>query len=133
MANQNTAASVAGSETQWDFTYDEAIVAGEASRLALYTDDGSRHEADSLTTVDGDALRASFPDVDDFADQVTLAVAGREAVTGNNSGQAASTLAVERIGDTDVRIGATAGPDLPRTSRRRRRPGAAALRRVGRR
>jgi hypothetical protein len=105
--------AVGGSDTQWDFRFDEAIVAdGESSGLALYTEDGTRYEAEDVTTIDGDTLRASFPEVDDFADQVTLAVADRGAVQANDGGAAESTLGVDAVGAARLDEGSTAGPDL---------------------
>ncbi len=106
---------VPGSDTQWDFRFDEAIVAdGESSGLALYTEDGTRYGTEDVTTIDGDTLRASFPEVDEFVDQVTLAVADRGAVQANDGGRAESTLGVDAVGAARLDEGSTAGPDLRR-------------------
>jgi hypothetical protein len=86
----------------------------ETGSLAVYTEDGERYEADSVRTINGDTLRVSFPDIDDFADQITLAVAERGAVSANDRGAAENTLGVADIGDAQIGAGETSGPDLRR-------------------
>lgn len=93
---------------------DEQAESVETGGLAVYTEDGERYEADSVRTINGDTLRVSFPDIDDFADQITLAVADRGAVSANDRGEAESTLAVAEVGDSQIRAGESSGPDLRR-------------------
>jgi hypothetical protein len=101
------------SEGLWRFEFDESVTPEEPSQFFLFAQNGEKFEGTDFTVEDDDTVLVAFPQVEDFADQVTYAAVGRDAVRSITADSVENTVGATEIdADIDVEAGATAGPDL---------------------
>jgi len=103
---------VGGTDTLWEFTFDEAVRDAVSSRFVLYGQDATPSFGTAVTRPRPDVVRVVIPGVDDAASEQVLAVAVPSAVRDVGIGQAGSTMGVIAIGRYDAAPGRTTGPDL---------------------
>jgi hypothetical protein len=100
------------SGAQWDFTFDEPVKDAQAANFILYAANATPYVATDARVTDPGTVRATFDEVEDFADQITRAAAGPEAVFSNDATGDSNTVGVEPVGESRAEGGLTAGPDL---------------------
>jgi hypothetical protein len=106
------AASVAGSDALWDFTFDEDVKEVSPAGFALYTQDGERFEGQEFAAAEGaTVIRVSFDDVEEFPEEIARATVGVDAVTAAEADGITNTVGAVNVGDPS-QGGLTAGPDL---------------------
>jgi hypothetical protein len=99
-------------QTQFDFVFDDQVTDANPSAFAVYTADGTRYSADSVTRPDGNRVRAAFPEIEEFGDEIVLASADREAVHADRGFDTPNTVGAVAIRTDGVGAGRTTGPDL---------------------
>lgn len=86
---------------------------GDVAQFVVYTTDGDAFTVDAVNRPSAEVIRASFPEVEDFADSVVLAAVspgGVQAIDEGSTDNTLGTAAIEANGGAGV--GSTAGPDL---------------------
>jgi hypothetical protein len=101
-----------GSDTQYDFRFDEAVTAAQPGQFFLYTADAQRLTGSSVTIPDPRTVRVTFPEAMDFADQIVRGAVADGAATEIDPGGAASTIGAISRASGSVDTGPTSGPDL---------------------
>jgi hypothetical protein len=99
-------------QTQYDFVFDDEVTDAKPSAFAVYTADGTRYDANSVTRPDGQRVRAAFPEIEDFGDEVVLASADREAVHADRGFDTPNTVGAVAVRTDGVGAGRTTGPDV---------------------
>lgn len=109
---------VAGSQTQFDYTFSEAVVNPDATFFTVYTQDATRYQGSQSSRPGPTVVRVTFPAVKDFSNQIVLGTAridrmGGAAVRAENSPTSGNTVGVSALrSDVPAGAGHTDGPDL---------------------
>jgi hypothetical protein len=114
-----TSVSRDGSDTQYDFHFDENVGDLQASDFVLYTNDGTEIPAEDITT-DGDVVHADYKsEIKDYPKDIVMAgVVPSNADNGADNTSDSSSGTVPTIGEVNLgssnvtRAGRTTGPDL---------------------
>lgn len=104
-------------DTQFDFVFDEQITLADAKEFVVWTVDGTAYPALSITRPDGNTVRANYPQIDDFADEVVLATVNFGAVKADDGFLTANSIGAIAVNNgIDIEAGkaSTIGPDLTR-------------------
>lgn len=99
-------------QTQYDFVFDSQVTGATADAFAVYTGDGNRYVADSVARPDGNSVRAAFPQIEDFADEIVLASVEANAVRADRGFDTPNTVGATPISGNGLESARTTGPDL---------------------
>lgn len=99
-------------DTIFDFLFDEAVAHAVPSEFAVYTAAGAKYVGQAVARPDASSVRAVFPAVDGFGDQVVLAVAGIAAVRTDDGSADRGTLGTVTLRPGTILPGRSSGPDL---------------------
>jgi hypothetical protein len=99
-------------QTQFEFVFDDEVTEAKAASFAVYTADGTRYTAESVTRPDSQRVRAAFPKIQNFGDEVVLASVDREAVKADGGFDTPNTVGALPIWIAGLAQGGTTGPDL---------------------
>jgi hypothetical protein len=102
----------AGNGSQYDFRFDEAVQREDVAKFILYTSDGQRVTASSVTRPSPEIVRATFSDASDFTDKIARAAVAADAVASLNSGAPGNTIGAASLSGGAEGGGPTSGPDL---------------------
>lgn len=103
-------------ETQYDFVFDTDITNADPGMFMVFTADGQRWQAESVSRPDSDTVRAAFPDIFEFRDEILLGAVESGAVQADTGFETPNTVGSEPISSSRLGDGATTGPDLERVS-----------------
>ena len=104
-------------DTQFDFVFDEQITLADAKEFIVWTVDGTPYPALSITRPDGNTVRANYPQIDDFANEVVLATVNFGAVKADDGFLTANSIGAIPVNNgIEIEAGknSTIGPDLVR-------------------
>ncbi len=102
-------------DTQFDFVFDEQITLADAKEFIVWTVDGTAYPALSITRPDGNTVRANYPQIDDFANEVVLATVNFGAVKADDGFLTANSIGAIPVNNgIEIEAGKnmTIGPDL---------------------